>query len=588
MDRPAPVPRWIPAFPLESLAPGSARVLRSDGKQIAVFRPEPDVVRAVDNRCPHEGYPLAQGRLLGGRVLMCAWHNFTFHLDTGHCLAGDERVRPYPTRVVEGSVEVDVADPDPAAAVPGLLESLDEGLLERRLGQVARDVVRLLEAGVAPEELLLRAASFDSGRGEFGMGHAAAVATDVLPMLERYEGVRAALPILQVMDVASQPNVRRPPRPSFEALDPGPDSCAAGETLRAHAEAMNLPKAEGLLRGALAAGEDREVVERWLFALCCDHLIGFGHGLIYQIKVFDLLDRLGWERADEILPGHLAQVVLFPREECIPTHAALARFLDAVDTELPRWTVESVRRDFAPDERQDFVTEVMEGGKQRPLEAVARALEAGVAPSALARALVQAAAERLLRFDVAVDADPALQEGWLDVTHVFTYASAVRQALERFPDPRALRLLFFAAWFVRRGAALDRSPALPRADREAATASLDEVDAAVAARRGDEAARLAASHLEGGGDPARLRARLEDRILADHGTRPIVVAHQIKLLAAGFDEAPAQGLAAERWLPVCAAVRFLASPVRERPVGGLVEEAIRFVSEGKSPRRLTP
>ena len=71
-----------------------------------------DGFHAVDNRCPHEGYPLASGDLKGC-VLTCAWHNWKFDARSGECTLGGEDVRVYPTRIGDdGTLEVDLADPD--------------------------------------------------------------------------------------------------------------------------------------------------------------------------------------------------------------------------------------------------------------------------------------------------------------------------------------------------------------------------------------------------------------------------------------------------------------------------------------------
>ena len=69
--------------------------------------------------------------------------------------------------------------------------------------------------------------------------------------------------------------------------------------------------------------------------------------------------------------------------------------------------------------------------------------------------MVIAGAKRLLRFDVALDADPTVAENWLYATHRITFASAVRQALTQFDDPRRLRFLFHAVAFIHSGRKMD-------------------------------------------------------------------------------------------------------------------------------------
>ena len=52
-----------------------------NGKVAAVFRHEGRVY-AVDNRCPHMGFPLSRGSCKDG-ILTCEWHYARFDLATG-------------------------------------------------------------------------------------------------------------------------------------------------------------------------------------------------------------------------------------------------------------------------------------------------------------------------------------------------------------------------------------------------------------------------------------------------------------------------------------------------------------------------
>ena len=587
---PGAAPQWTSAFPLDSLPVGRSRVLKSSGKQLAIFRPEVDSIYAIDNRCPHEGYPLAQGHQSGNR-LVCAWHNFEFDLPTGRCLAGDEAVRAYPARVVDGVIEVDLADPDPRDAVPDLFESLSEGLLYDRMGQVARDVLRLLATGVSPEDLVVHAAAFDAERAEFGSTHALPVATDILRMLPRFPGVSAIKPLMQLMAAASDESVRCKVRPTLEATDPGSDPAAAGERLAEFVEDFRMEEAEALLRGALAAGWDREVIENWLYRLCGEHFLGFGHVLIYQVKIFDLFDRVGWQCAERLLPAFLYSFGGFARDDTIPTYSALRASLAKIDPELPRWYANPGTAELEPAQRDALLHEILDGHLPEATDAIASALDSGVSPDALARTMVLAAAERLLRFDVQIDADPTVQADWLDVTHPFTFANAARVALGRYRDPRALRFLFFAAEFIHRMGPLDLpEPSRVRLPEKSSGADKDSLDAvmeAVATRLPREAVLRGAAYLEGGGDAAALHIALEDLILAGHGTEPIFVDHYIKTLTAAWDEYRTLEDDPMQDRPLLATLRFLASPIREGRLANLTEDALRFVVEGKSPRRLT-
>ena len=71
--------RWELATKLDALSTGPV-LYKHSPKQIAIFRID-DQVFAVDNRCPHEGYPLVQGKvddncLLTGQVSVKRGHLF--------------------------------------------------------------------------------------------------------------------------------------------------------------------------------------------------------------------------------------------------------------------------------------------------------------------------------------------------------------------------------------------------------------------------------------------------------------------------------------------------------------------------------
>ena len=49
-------------------------VLNHSPLQVALFHANGRVF-AIDNRCPHEGYPLVKGSVNSDCVLTCNWHN---------------------------------------------------------------------------------------------------------------------------------------------------------------------------------------------------------------------------------------------------------------------------------------------------------------------------------------------------------------------------------------------------------------------------------------------------------------------------------------------------------------------------------
>jgi len=80
-----------------------------NGKRVALFRVA-DEVFALNNVCPHEGGPLADG-FVEDDAVMCPLHAWTFDLRTGRVISGgDESAESYPVRVDGDDVMVDVGD----------------------------------------------------------------------------------------------------------------------------------------------------------------------------------------------------------------------------------------------------------------------------------------------------------------------------------------------------------------------------------------------------------------------------------------------------------------------------------------------
>ena len=66
---------------LDDLAPGRSKKVTVNGRAIALFNVDVKFY-AIHNSCPHEGGPLADGRLKG-YVVACPWHDLAFDIRNG-------------------------------------------------------------------------------------------------------------------------------------------------------------------------------------------------------------------------------------------------------------------------------------------------------------------------------------------------------------------------------------------------------------------------------------------------------------------------------------------------------------------------
>jgi NAD(P)H-dependent nitrite reductase small subunit len=78
---------FIPVAKVSDIAPGSATTVVIDGREIAVFNVAGSFY-ALDNTCPHQGGPLAEG-WIEGTTVTCPWHAWCFRLTDGKMSLGD-------------------------------------------------------------------------------------------------------------------------------------------------------------------------------------------------------------------------------------------------------------------------------------------------------------------------------------------------------------------------------------------------------------------------------------------------------------------------------------------------------------------
>jgi nitrite reductase/ring-hydroxylating ferredoxin subunit len=533
---------------IDDIAVGTMKMIKVDGQRLCLVRTG-DGLHAIDHACPHEGYGLTQGEL-DGDLLTCAWHNWKFRVSDGTCVQGEESVRTHPVTVAEdGAVQVTINRPDPAQLRPQLLASLRRGIERDYTGQVARDVVRLLQADANPGELIWEAIAHGAPRAEFGWGHSVASATDCLSMIDLYDGDQRALPIVQgIMGIAETER----DRPVNPLPDPAASSTTTTQAFRAAIEAERTADAQACVLGAIERGDGADVLRPWFTAVVSDHHLSYGHGAIYTQKAFELLDMIGWERAATVLPYLVPTLVYGTREDKLPYMRPFMKALAGVDLSalsglepVDGWTDDGTLLDALLGEQ-----------RTAPVDATVAALRAGASVDDILDVVVQAVSERMLRYDVAGEFEFADDFGWLDITHGLTYANAVRWhhrgAAERGDgtSPDLLRLTLFTAFLAQ-------------------WTGRHEWHTTVAAR--DEIEPLAST-------PEAYAAELQRQSLLDGTTAFIVHAHAVKTSRAAAVEAARS----RSTLPLDAAARFLAAPKLERFVAATVARSIDFLN-GKTP-----
>lgn len=90
---------------LADVPPGSAIAVPVGRYEVAVFNVAGELF-ALENACPHQGGPLAEG-WVEGYTVTCPWHAWCFELRTGNLTLGEFAWLPrFEVRVAGGDIEV--------------------------------------------------------------------------------------------------------------------------------------------------------------------------------------------------------------------------------------------------------------------------------------------------------------------------------------------------------------------------------------------------------------------------------------------------------------------------------------------------
>jgi nitrite reductase/ring-hydroxylating ferredoxin subunit len=430
---------------LEELERAHVKVVSAGGWPIAVFH-DNGAVYAMDNRCPHMGFPLHRGTIRDG-ILTCHWHHAKFDL-CGGCTFDPfaDDVTTFRTEVRDGVVYV---DPRPVQEdrLVHWRRKLTEGLEQQIDLVVAKSVIGLCELGAAKD--VLEAATLFGVRNRAsgwsqGLTILAAMA-NILPSLDApdhalalYQGV-----IHVAASTAGQP-------PSFQ-LDPLESAEADARRFltwfRHFAETRADEAAERTLRTAVHAGLDERSVAEMVFAACTDHLyMDVGHALDFANKAFEMLDHIGWARADEVLPSLVAGLVSARRMEESSSwrHPVdLAELLADATGELPSRIDEGAGRRREWTGHRELAETILDATPAETLSELLRLIGSGVALTELSSTVAYAGALRSAYFSVSNEfAD------WDTVHHTFTYANAVDQAMRRAPSKLLARGILDSAMAV--------------------------------------------------------------------------------------------------------------------------------------------
>jgi nitrite reductase/ring-hydroxylating ferredoxin subunit len=520
--------RFVRAASLSEVPEGGSRVINLDGHVIALFHADGHIF-AVDNRCPHMGFPLDRGTL-DDCILTCHWHHARFDLSSGGTFdQWADDVRVYPVKMLEGEIWLDLAEP--VGLHHRRLDRLRDGLARQIPLLIAKSVVALMDgAGDAkatqagpPTDSSVRQL-FRVGL-EFGVryrrdGWGAGLTTltgmmNLLPVLAPEDRPRA---LFHGLAAVAEDTGGHPPR---FALQPRRGSTADAPTLRRwlrrFVEVRDTEGAERCIISAVEAGFQPHVLAEILFASATDHrYLSIGHVVDFTNKAFEALDHAGWDLAGPVLASLVRGYANGDRMEESNSWRSpldLVKILERAFEALPA-AVESGRHANWNGNRRELVTIILGDDPNAIADAMLAALRAGCAAEDLAGAIAYAAALRITRFPTSNEFSD-----WDTAHHSFTFANAVDQGLRRIASPELLRAAFDAAMSVYLNRFLNVPPVrLPCAHGYSyQTAGLLEELLTLLDRQQqvNDTGELTAAHLLSGGDGATLQSALGHALLRE-------------------------------------------------------------------------
>jgi len=430
---------------IDELKRDGVKVVSAEGRTIAVFFDQGRVY-ALDNRCPHMGFPLHRGTVRDG-ILTCHWHHAKFDLTSGCAFdpfADD--VTSFYVEVRDGNVWL---DPRPIEEEQRAhwLRKLEEDLEQDIPLVLAKSVIVLEELG-ATTDILQKAALFGIRNRAAGWSTGLSIFTAMANVLSSLDMQDRPVALYQGLIHMARSTANQPPNFDLEPMatsETQPDRYL--DWFRRFINLRAADAAERTLRTAIRAGLPPREIADMLFAACTDHLfLDVGHSLDFANKAFELVDHIGWDYAEEVLPSLIPNLVSAQRMEetsswCHPVD--LAALLREVYKDLDDAISEGDGRLTNWDGHEELAQMVLDGEPAETLTAMIDLVRRGVPLTELSASVAYAAARRPVHFRVSNEFGD-----WDTVHHTFTYANAVDQAMRRAPSNLLARGIFDGAMSV--------------------------------------------------------------------------------------------------------------------------------------------
>lgn len=431
-----------------------------NGHTVALFSHE-DKVYAVDNRCPHMGFPLDRGTVKDG-ILTCHWHHARFDLASGGTFdQWADDVPAFPVDVRDGAIWIDTeSGPDP---VQRQKDRLKVGL-ERDISLViAKAVLTLMDDAQGTDETrsvqkaqwpFRTGLSFGTAYRMAGWGQGLTMHVCFRNLLPHLQPADRAQAMTHGLAAVARDCAGEPPRFPVRPLpDTAPDLATLKRWLRRFVEVRDAEGAERCVVSALRMDAAPDQIADMLFAAVTDRrYIDVGHPADFTNKALEALDIAGWDLAEPVLTSLVrgyADAARMEESNAWRNPIDLIEILHDAFEQLPAvWTASAEPQNGAGSngakpEFYELAQVVLEDNPQATVDALLDALRRGYRGEELAAVVCYAAARRIAQFHTSNEFGD-----WDTALHTFTFANAMHQGMRRAPSPELLRGVFDAAMSV--------------------------------------------------------------------------------------------------------------------------------------------
>ncbi|QGQ97858.1 Rieske (2Fe-2S) protein [Paenibacillus psychroresistens] len=501
---------WIHAGNMEALKHEGAKVVKGG---IAVFYHE-DAVYAVDNRCPHLGFPLHMGSLCEG-ILTCHWHHARFDVCSGGTLdPWADDVPVYEVKLEDGELWV-----NPQSKRTNDIEKyknrLKEGL-EQNIGIViAKSVVGLVEANVAEADIARIGIEFGTTFGS-GWNSGLTILTAMTRILPKLDKTGKILALYQGLLHTARSSSGKEQR---HLLSPLPsEEVAIGRLIdwyRNCIEVRDTQGAERILLTAIHKGvSDEQLAEMMLMAVTDHFYLDGGHTFDFHNKAFEALQYVSNDQKNKVLSSLIPMLGGPTRSEELHQWQAPIDLVSPLKAafEIVSSSPTDTYRQLTEDEEDQIIQQLLSDQPLETTQLLTKLLQSGGHPAQLAQLITLASAERIVRFHTQNDFGD-----WIAVLHTFTYAHATHERLRHSTHPLLIRAIYHGAMSIY----LDRFLNVPAASRPKDVKLIDTnqpeklLDVMDQRQNVNEASRWVMGFLNNQGNPEQLINQLGHALLRE-------------------------------------------------------------------------